>query len=77
MNMKNSGTAYLFWIIWLHRFYLGQPFKGLLYLATMGGFGIWALIDLFQMPHLVRQYNQTHVKELTQLERFYRTYGQN
>ena len=41
----------------LHRFYLGQPFMGLLYLFTFGFCGLGTLIDLIRMPHLVARAN--------------------
>ncbi|MEM7495783.1 MAG: TM2 domain-containing protein [Myxococcota bacterium] len=41
----------------LHRFYLGRPLSGLLYLMTWGFFGIGTLMDLMQMPALVQQSN--------------------
>lgn len=33
-------------IFGLHRFYAGKPLTGLLMLCTLGGLGIWKLIDL-------------------------------
>ena len=32
-----------------HRFYLGYKLFGLLQILTLGGFGIWALIDLIRI----------------------------
>ena len=29
-----------------HRFYVGKPGTAILFILTLGGFGIWALIDL-------------------------------
>jgi TM2 domain-containing membrane protein YozV len=62
--MKKDGIAYLCWLAGLvglcgiHRFYLGQPVIGVLYLFTLGFFGIGQLVDLFQMPTLVIAANQ-------------------
>ena len=33
----------------IHRFYLGYPLIGLLQILTLGGFGIWILIDLIRI----------------------------
>jgi hypothetical protein len=33
----------------IHRFYLGYTWQGVVQLLTFGGFGIWALIDLFRI----------------------------
>lgn len=45
--MKNKTTAILLaWIFWpALDFYLGSPVKGIAKLLTLGGLGIWVLID--------------------------------
>lgn len=47
----------LFGFAGLHRFYLGKPVTGLLYLVTWGLLGIGTLIDLVKMPDLVAAEN--------------------
>ncbi len=36
-------------VLGIHRFYLGYPIAGIIQLLTLGGFGIWALIDLIMI----------------------------
>jgi TM2 domain-containing membrane protein YozV len=46
---KNLAMFLLcFFVGWLgaHRFYAGKPLTGVLMLITLGGLGIWQLIDL-------------------------------
>lgn len=58
---KSVGLAYVFWlllgVLGGHKFYLGRPGMGLLYLFTFGLVTIGWLIDLFTLPGQVRRAN--------------------
>jgi len=62
--MKSKGTAYLLWfflgIIGAHRFYLEKIGTGILYLLTLGFFGVGWFIDLFTLVGQVDTYNALH-----------------
>ncbi|ACY17426.1 TM2 domain-containing protein [Haliangium ochraceum] len=59
----NKGLAFVLWLSCLfglcgvHRFYLGRPVSGILYLLTFGFFGIGQLVDLFLLPSMVDEEN--------------------
>ncbi|RIY01944.1 NINE protein [Aureimonas flava] len=61
--MKSGPAAFVLWLCGLiglcglHRFYLGRPWTGLLWLLTVGIFGIGQIIDLFLLPSMIRQEN--------------------
>lgn len=55
---KSLGIAYLFFIIYMHYGYLRKWEFQVVFLLTLGGFGIWVLIDLFRIPSLVKDYNK-------------------
>ena len=56
---KSVGLTYFFWlIVGLHYIYLGKLGWQLLYWVTGAGLGIWALVDLFRIPGMVREYNK-------------------
>jgi hypothetical protein len=65
--MKKDWVAYLlaaFSVLGcagLHRFYLGRPVSGVLYLVTWGWFGLGTLHDLIRMRSLI---NRANVEEL-------------
>ena len=49
------------WLLWLflgelgaHRFYLGRVGSGIAMLLTLGGLFIWALVDAFLVPGMLR-----------------------
>ena len=63
-EQKSSGTAYLlcclgfFAVAGVHRFYLGRPLTGLLWLCTGGLVGIGTIVDLFLIPGMVESENR-------------------
>jgi TM2 domain-containing membrane protein YozV len=59
--LKTSGTAYLWWLFLgafgAHKFYLGRPAMGVLYLLTFGLLWLGLIWDLFTLPSQVRRAN--------------------
>ncbi|MES1170989.1 MAG: TM2 domain-containing protein [Actinomycetota bacterium] len=60
---KKTGVAYLMMlfsfigICGIQHFYLGKVGRGILWLLTLGVFGIGLIIDLFTLPAQTRQVN--------------------
>lgn len=46
LGQKNKTTAIICWLFGIHRFYVGKIGTGILYWLTIGGLGIWTIIDL-------------------------------
>jgi len=61
--MANNSTAYFLWffstfgLCGMHRFYLGKPMSGVLYLLTFGLLDIGQVVDLFLIPEMVNHKN--------------------
>lgn len=57
---KSIGIAYLFLIIifTMHYGYIRKWGLQVVFWLTLGGVGIWFLVDLFRLPGLVRDYNK-------------------
>jgi TM2 domain-containing membrane protein YozV len=59
----NVGVAYLLWalsafgVCGIHRFYLGKPVSGLIWLFTVGLCGFGQIIDLFLIPGMTQERN--------------------
>lgn len=62
---KSVGISYLLWFLlgW-HYAYLKKWGWLILYILTVGGFFIWAIIDLFRIPKMVEQYNNDLALEI-------------
>lgn len=64
MGRRSSGVTYVLALLGLvgfagmHRFYLGRPMTGLLWLVTGGLCGVGTLMDLLFMPGLLRDANE-------------------
>jgi hypothetical protein len=74
-GLRSQKTGYLLWLGWLvglgglHRFYLGKPATGVLYVLTWGLFGIGQIVDLFKLPDLVRRRNLAFLKHEAEMRR--------
>lgn len=56
-SKKSTAVTYIFWLFGLHYLYLGMIPTFLLYLFTLGWFGLWVLADMFRIPGLVARAN--------------------
>lgn len=67
-KQKASGTTWLLWFFTGgfggHRFYLGKTGTAVAMLLTFGGFGVWALIDLFLLSGMIRDTNEQIENEI-------------
>ncbi|MXW66998.1 MAG: TM2 domain-containing protein [Gemmatimonadales bacterium] len=63
---KREGIAYPLWLLTGifggHRFYLDRPGTGLLMLLTVGGAGLWWLVDVLLIPRMVRKFNEDQAR---------------
>lgn len=58
-KIKSTNTAYLFWfILGSHYAYFGKWGLQILFWLTLGGLGIWALVDFFTMAKKVDKVNR-------------------
>ncbi|WP_433788496.1 TM2 domain-containing protein [Actinoplanes sp. CA-252034] len=59
---KETRVAYTLWVltglIGGHRFYLGDTGRSIAMLFTLGGLGVWTLLDLFLVGRRVRAVNR-------------------
>ncbi len=58
---RRKRSAAATWLLWLflgefgaHRFYLGRIGTGIAMLLTLGGLLIWALLDVFFIPGMLK-----------------------
>ena len=58
---KSTGTTWLLWFflggLGAHRYYLGKTGSAIAMTLTLGGLGIWSLIDLFLISGMIKKKN--------------------
>ena len=65
---KSKSVAYLLaFALGAHYLYLGERKTQFTFWLTGGGMGIWAILDLWRIPKLVREKNRQIAKELLAL----------
>ena len=63
MQTHNLFVGYLLWIFGFtgsHRFYYGRPITGTIWFLTLGLFGIGWLVDLFLIPGMDAEANDSY-----------------
>ena len=59
---KSKGIAYALWFflgaLGGHRYYVGDVIMGIAMTLTLGGFGFWALIDVFFIGSRIEKKNE-------------------
>jgi TM2 domain-containing membrane protein YozV len=67
----DPDTAVILAIFGFHYFYVGKVGLGVLFLITLGGLGIWWLIDLFRTKGMAERYNLDKAQQLATLVELY------
>ena len=64
---KKVSIGYVAWMVcgW-HYFYVKKTGLQVVYYLTAGGFGLWAIADLFRMPSIIRDSNESAAREALQ-----------
>ena len=69
-EIKSTGVAILFWfLIGAHFAYLNKWVIQIIFWLTIGGLGVWWLIELFLIPGRVTKYNADIYKKLDEIDR--------
>ena len=69
-QIKSTGTAYLFFFfLAAHYAYIGKWGVQILFWFTLGGLGIWALIDLFTLSGKVEKHNAEIYLKIEKIEK--------
>ena len=70
-NKKDTGVTYLCWFFFgVHYFYLNKPLTNIIYWLTLGGLGIWAIVDLFRIPTMVQARNAENIQDAVNEAKF-------
>jgi TM2 domain len=63
---KDRGTAIILALFLYDRIWLGDVGLGIMKLITLGGCGIWGLVDLFTAGSRADDYNRRKAQEIVQ-----------
>jgi len=70
MKIKPIMTVYLYWFLFgSHYAYFGKWGIQILYWITLGGLGVWAIIDFFTMPEKIVRYRESIFQQIEEIER--------
>ena len=68
-ELKSTGTAWiLFLFLTAHYAYVNRWGIQLLFWCTLGGFGIWAFVDLFCINGMIRNHNAKIYKQIEEID---------
>ena len=65
-DKKDRGTAVILALFQYDRIWLGDISTGIIKILTLGGCGIWALVDLFSASSRADDYNRNKAREILQ-----------
>ncbi len=69
-KIKSTGTAILFWfLLGAHFAYLNKWGLQIIFWLTLGGLGVWALIELFLISGRVAKYNAEIFRQIDDIEK--------
>lgn len=69
-QLKSTGTAYLLLFFFgFHYVYMGRLLLQILYWLTLGGFGIWVVIDLLTLSNRISSHNALLYKLIDEIEK--------
>ena len=64
-HSKGLAVAYLLWFFFgLHYAYMRKWGVQVIFWLTLGGVGIWWIVDAFRMPGLIKDYNKDKAVEV-------------
>lgn len=61
---RSSGVAIIYWLFLCHYIYLNRITTFIFYIITLGGLGVWHIIDFMRMKKLVEKANDNIAQQL-------------
>ncbi|MDB2414667.1 TM2 domain-containing protein [Rickettsiales bacterium] len=64
---RKTSSIYFWWFFNIHYAYVGKWGLFIIFFLTLGGLGIWWLIDLFRLSTILEEYNKKQAQELLEI----------